>query len=763
MTVRGFRGAQSVSSSAVPGPPAHLARRSGFRSDIEGLRAVAVAAVVLYHAKVGFLPGGYVGVDVFFVISGFLITGLLWREISERGRVSLGSFYARRARRLLPASMLVLVVTIAASALWLPPLEARSVWKDGLSSALYVGNYRFALQQTNYLTSSAPPSPFQHYWSLGVEEQFYLLWPLLLILAARFAWKRVGPRVTAIVVLGVVAVASFAASVVLTRADEPWAFFSLPTRAWELALGGLIALAQPWVRRALWGVAAPVAWLGLGLIVWSVVDFTSSTPFPGIDAIVPVVGAAAVIAGGIGRPRGGPDWLLGSSNVRLIGRISYSLYLWHWPVLILAPFALGHALNERGELGLVALSVALATATCLLVETPGRQWRWPALSNWRGAAMGGSLTVAGVAACVVVAGALPSTTGHGLAPVAALRSPPASARIVATHTPASSPPPPSAASGRTHTPAPTSPSTSTTTIPPAVAQVDALSAQVRAAVAQSASTSAVPANLTPSLGDATTDEPDAAVDGCLLQYLQTQSPTCLFGDPNGSSSIVLWGDSHATMWFPAIDSYANAVHARLYVWTKATCPPVELPMFSPVLGREFSECDEWRDSIISQIQELHPALVVFGIAPGYDSAYQITQDGPQWLAGLTSAIHQVRQSGARVAVIGPVPGPPEPIPDCLSANLDDVTACNISPGGPHAAPGPVGIDVAGMQAEQSTVTAAGGAFIDVEPWFCTESTCPVIVDNLLVFRDVSHITATYANFLAPLMVATLEAAGNPGG
>ncbi|MBO0730332.1 MAG: acyltransferase, partial [Acidimicrobiaceae bacterium] len=237
---------------ALSPAPARPARGNGerrFRADIEGLRAVAVLAVVLYHAHVGILRGGYVGVDVFFVISGFLITDLLWREVASTRRVSFAAFYARRVRRLLPAAVLVLIVTMAAAARWMPPLQVSSVWKDGLACALYVGNYRFAVQSTNYLSASAPPSPFQHYWSLGVEEQFYLLWPLLLVVAAGVLLRRRPSRQYAAVGLAAIAAASFVASLILTKADEPWAFFSLPTRAWELAAGGLVALAAPSLSR----------------------------------------------------------------------------------------------------------------------------------------------------------------------------------------------------------------------------------------------------------------------------------------------------------------------------------------------------------------------------------------------------------------------------------------------------------------------------------------------------------------------------------
>ncbi|MCU1619008.1 MAG: acyltransferase, partial [Modestobacter sp.] len=264
-----------------------LARHStarGFRPDIEGLRAVAVLAVVLFHAGVPGLDGGFVGVDVFFVVSGFLITGLLWRELAGTGTVRLTRFYGARARRLLPAATLVLVATVVAAVLLLPPLRARAVLGDAVASALYVGNYRLALQGTDYLAADAPPSPFQHYWSLGLEEQFYLVWPALMIATAwavrrRRPARKVGPFV---VVLAVVAALSLVLSLSWTRTQPPWAFFALPARAWELAAGGLLALLTVGRRPLPAPVAGPAGWLGLGLVAGSCVRLGGGTPYPGV-------------------------------------------------------------------------------------------------------------------------------------------------------------------------------------------------------------------------------------------------------------------------------------------------------------------------------------------------------------------------------------------------------------------------------------------------------------------------------------------------
>lgn len=249
---------------------------SRFRPDIQGLRAVAVSAVVLYHAGLPLLPGGYVGVDVFFVISGFLITSHLLSGLARRGRVSFAEFYARRARRILPASFVVLILSTIAALVWFPPVLMSQVWAGAVATALYVPNLLFAVQGTDYLADTAP-SLFQHYWSLGVEEQFYLIWPALLALG----WKAFRSKTMLKAVLALLGVASFGLGVWLTFISQPWAFFSLPTRAWELGLGAAIAFQLQHRSRLMPATVAPiVGWLGILAIVAASVLLSANTLFP---------------------------------------------------------------------------------------------------------------------------------------------------------------------------------------------------------------------------------------------------------------------------------------------------------------------------------------------------------------------------------------------------------------------------------------------------------------------------------------------------
>ncbi|MFS0898328.1 acyltransferase family protein, partial [Mycolicibacterium litorale] len=398
---------------------------------MEGLRAVAVLAVVLYHAGVPGLGGGFVGVDVFFVVSGFLITGLLLREVASGDGVRLGAFYAARARRLLPAAALVLVATAVGAVLLLPPLQARGVLGDAIANALYVGNYRFAIGGTDYLAAT-DPSPLQHYWSLGVEEQFYLLWPVLIVgtgwlVGRRFGESAARSALPYAAVLIAVAAGSYAVSIAWTHDWPSWAFFSLPTRAWELAVGGLIALSLPWWRRVPPVAAAAVGWTGLALIVVACTRVTASTPFPGTAALLPVAGTALVIAAGCATPNLGVGRLLSKPLPRAIGRVSYSWYLWHWPVLILAPALFGAELGLASRLAMVVISLGLAILTLHLVENPARFAEALRGSAARSLALGGVATAAAVCAAIMLLVVRPIPTGAGPTAAPAALSAPAPA------------------------------------------------------------------------------------------------------------------------------------------------------------------------------------------------------------------------------------------------------------------------------------------------------------------------------------------------
>ena len=694
-----------------------------FRTDIEGLRAVAVVAVVLFHAGLPGVGGGFIGVDVFFVVSGFLITGLLWREASGTGTVRLARFYGARARRLLPAAVTVLVATCIASAVLLPPLQARSVIGDGIASALYVGNYRFAIQGTDYLAADAPPSPLQHYWSLGVEEQFYLLWPALIIgtawLLARAA-RRTGTAATRsvapyVLVLALLAAASFMISLSWTDSWPSWAFFSLPTRAWELAVGGLVALTAGAWRQLPGPSAAVVGWGGLALIVVTCTQVGEGTPYPGTTALLPVLGTALVIGAGCATPDLGVGHFLSKPAMRSVGRLSYSWYLWHWPVLLLAPALFGQPLGLAGRLAMVVVSFGLAILTLHLIENPARFSPALRLSAERSLAVGGALTAVAVCVGVVLLMVRPVPVGHGTAAAPVAPAAPSAEGM---------PPPPMSVRD-----------------------------QVLAAVAKSTELGPVPTNLTPPLGAIA--KPDVFVNGCVLSWRDVEQPECVSGDVGASTTVALVGDSHAAMWHPALEPVARERHWRLETMSKVLCPLMELPINSPYLGRTFTECEQWRGDVIARLEKERPRLIVLDMARRYGADFGFTSYDQAWLDSLTRLVQRLRGTGAGVLVLGPVPDPHSTVPTCVSAHMDNATECS-----PVRS---VAVNDTGIAAEAAATAAGGGQYADLSELFCTADRCPVIVGNTLVYRDDNHVTIEYAQVLGPLLADLVDGALSQSG
>ena len=387
------------------------------RDDLQGLRAVAVLLVVLNHAGVTFLGGGYVGVDVFFVLSGFLITGILLGGAVKRGHVSLVDFYSRRARRILPAATLTLVVTTIVAYQLLNYVRAKQTVWDSFWASLFASNIHFAHQGADYFSQGQPPSPVQHYWSLSVEEQFYLVWPTLLSLAlfgfvlGRARRRRVGgtPVITKwavrrlLIAIVVATIASLIWSIHETSTLPAVAYFSTFARVWELGLGAALAIVALSVTRIPAAIRAALGWLGLAAIAVAAVTFSATTPFPGYAALLPTVGAALVIAAGIGDrdSRMGVGRLLAVAPMRYIGDRSYAYYLWHWPVLIIAAEYVGHDLSLGVNLLLLLAAFLLSIITFRFFEDPIRRARW---TNRRSAMLVPSSVAAVVATTVVCLG-----------------------------------------------------------------------------------------------------------------------------------------------------------------------------------------------------------------------------------------------------------------------------------------------------------------------------------------------------------------------
>jgi peptidoglycan/LPS O-acetylase OafA/YrhL len=697
-----------------------LPERAGFRADVEGMRAVAIVVVVLYHAGFPLIRGGYVGVDVFFVLSGFVITMTLSRELARRGTISIAGFYARRAARLLPAATAVIVVTLVASWLWLSPLVIGDIAMDAVASTLYVINYRLAIVGVDYFAGDAP-SPLQHYWSLAVEEQFYFVWPLLLLattvwLARRARHSSVRPTGQSAIALLVVIIVSFAACVWIAERALPWAYFGAPTRAWELAVGALVAVGATALARVPARAAAVATWTGLAFVVVSAVWYDDATVFPGVATLLPVAGTALVLAGGCPSPHDGTEIVLRGSVFQVVGRLSYSWYLWHWPVLIIAPVALGFAPGLGVRLSLAAGSLGLAWLCYTLLESPVRRaaiWR---ARPWRGIAVGASLSGSAAVMALIFAVAVPSPVGTGHADdLAAKIGHDAWAQATAS---AGAPEPTSGASR--------------------------VEADLTAAIRDGVSRTYVPANLTPTLRDARRDLPQLYRDGCDPGFLGiTVAGPCVYGDPNSPTVAVLYGDSHAGHWFPAVNLIAQRHHWRLHVIIKSACSPAMVVIQLKQIKRAYTECDPWRAASMARIRQLHPAVVV--MSSRIDLAPAVPGDPDRvWADGWVEAVKAVTAAGTRVVLIEDTPDPRQNVLECVSTHVSDVRPCGVAVR--DAIPTP----------ERRTMVAEALAEVQVRvvdpfSWFCALGKCPSIIGNVLVYRDTSHVTTVYSALLAPLL------------
>jgi peptidoglycan/LPS O-acetylase OafA/YrhL len=700
------------------------------RTDIEGLRAVAVLLVLLFHAGVPGMDGGYVGVDVFFVLSGFLITSLMVAEREETGRVSLAGFYARRIRRILPMSSLVAVATLGAAWVWLEPLRLRGLATDVLASAGFSSNLVFAHRGADYLQSSLPPSPLQHFWSLAVEEQFYVVWPALVILVL-LGVPQGRPRVVRVrigVLSASVTAASFAVCMALMGQNQVWAFYRPHARAFELAAGALLAVLPVSRGRQARRAEAAFSWAGLAVIVASAFVFDEGTRFPGPWALVPVVATLLVLRGGTSAAWS-VDAVLRAAPAQWLGSRSYSAYLWHWPVLVITASAAGRDLSLAEGLVCVVFALALSELSWRFVEDPVRSFR--SLAGARAFAFGASMLLV-VAGTGLLARANPPQLEAG--PAATTPQLP----VTSTTAPAGT---------ATGVPAPDGGAGATTTTAPAAAPVLPRGGAPIQPVVDALYVSRVPSNLQPSLGGALGDMPTIYNDDCHAGFGVTEPKDCVFGDPASTTVVGLYGDSHAAEWFPAFEKVAIKNKWRLITYTKRGCPPADIEVYSKVLGKVYKECGPWRENTIEKMRTDGVKVVfVAAFERLLDAESRIPIWQKPWRDGLRGTFDTLRAAGITPVLVEDTPYPDQDVPTCLSRNRTTVTGCNI--------PVSAGFrpDLAEMRDD---FESEGTAVLRTRHWFCTDTLCPVIVGNLLVYRDDNHMTVSYARWIAPLLDADI--------
>jgi peptidoglycan/LPS O-acetylase OafA/YrhL len=686
-----------------------------FMPEVQALRALAVMLVLLYHVSRGRLPtGGYIGVDVFFVVSGFLITGHLWREAEARGRVSIRRFYGRRARRLLPAASCVLVLTLLGVYLWVPQTQWVEFGWQLLASAFYGENWALALNAVDYAAPGANTSPVQHFWSLAVEEQFYLAWPWLIVTAAVISYRRGRQRLTTAAVLGLVTVLSLAASLWMTAADPAFAYFATPARAWEFGAGGLAVFVRQHVQQGRTSTRVALQWLGVFLILGSAGALDAGSPFPGWLALVPVAGTSAVLLAGDVR---GPVSLAAPVSwrpVQWVGDISYSLYLWHWPLLILLPFALGTGLSLAERLLVLPVSLVIAHLSKKYVEdffradqprpdaNPGGVGRRPLRLHRNGFVVAGAgcLVICLGASLMVQTASAKITAAEG-ALAAALADPPRCFGAAAV--PPAGQSCPDSVGGATY-PA------------PVIAENDAFGA-------------------TP------------AGKQCFAQGRDRHSQPCRF-DPSGtgtSTRAALIGDSHAAQWEPALEQIAMRQHWSLSVFTKSGCPLSDVPPASAA-ARFGDACEAWNADVQQQVATGHFNLV---FVSGLSGQRYATASGHSAVSGLESSWRQITSTGAEVVALRDNPNPSRSgvpdIPTCVAAHAD-YRQC--------ATPVAQAVQV-DPQVEASAHTDV--KLLDLNRYFCVDGRCPAVIGQVIVYRGQQHVTSTYMRTLAPYLEQELRA------
>lgn len=684
-----------------------LAQSSGrFRPEIQALRALAIALVLVYHLWPNYLTGGFIGVDVFFVISGFLITSHLVRDATSERGPKLSAFYARRARRLLPASLLVLMLLALITLLAVPQTLWQSYFSNIFASAFYFENWSLAASSVDYLAAGTGTIPVQHFWSLSVEEQFYLVWPVVILVCFLIARKAKGStRRNTLFALSSIAVLSLVVSVVWTANDQQVAFFATPTRAWEFAAGGLISFVPVAILSDNPGVKAALSWLGLAIVFASALVMNADTLFPGWVAVVPVVGTALVIFAGFTTHKFSPSPLYGSRPIQFFGKISYSLYLWHWPLIIMVPLILGQPLSVAAKVVVAVVSVGVAWLSKLFLEDRF-VLRKPdsTMTNQKLARQTRFTLVATFAA---------------MAAVGAVCVPPllyTDQRVAAAN----------------------------------VALADAIAAQPACfgalAIADSSCTSTIAVeDVVPSPLIA---RQDVSQQGCQQSSSRVEVLRCEFGVPNGIK-VALIGDSHTTQWLPVLQELSTQRGWNLTTFLRSGC---SLGVSDTSQIGSAGKCAQWGQSVIRQLQQEH-FNYVFLSGRNYWISSPDSKALSERAGEYADAWAEIQQTGAKVVVIKDTPQP-------VAGGLADPATCvfkaaSTTDCGFPQAKGVGSVDPIALGAKKLN----GIAVLDMTSYFCRTvievANCPAVIGGVLVYRDPNHMTATYSRTLLPYFEAQL--------
>jgi len=696
--------APALSDSATTKPSS---ARVAPRTDIQALRALAVSLVFAYHLWPEHLTGGFIGVDVFFVISGFLISSHLLSK-PPTSVADITHFWARRVKRLLPASLLVLAVTLIASRIVAPETQWGNTARQAGAAALYVVNWLLATDSVDYLAAENAPTPVQHFWSLSVEEQFYFVWPVLIGLFAWWALRR-GRRRAVLLGLAVIAVCSFLYSVWETATAPAAAYFVTPTRAWEFALGGVLACVMRGsdpddaTTHRSWRLTAQgrtlVAAVGLGAIAFAAFFYDGTTPFPSWTAAVPIAGAVAVMAAGLTACDGFLGRGLALRGFQWLGDVSYSVYLWHWPLIVLVPYVSGR-LGLLDQAVIIATTLVLAALTKKFVEDRYRFTR---------AAPRRIFTIAGLGMAVVLV-----LSGLQLAELSLRQQ-----RSEAALNQAQSGQDPCLGAG----------------------------SLIRPDHCRSVKHETLVPSPAEAAGDKSAAYEDVGGKDCWSTGPRFDLITCTFGRAEGRRRVALVGNSHAGQWLPTLEAIAEHDDLQIVTYLASRCAMSAVDQNLPTPAQT-AACRSWVDEVTAAVIDGSYDAVIFTnrMSVGAKGAADAAASERAYEIGYEAVLENL---AGHVPVLAlhdtPAPGDAglESVPDCVAEHIDDVDACSGSrsdwvPAEPL------------KQAFEAT-RPKNSVFVDLNDYICEKDSCAAVVGGVIVYSDGSHLTATYARTLSPVL------------
>ncbi|MBT8162780.1 MULTISPECIES: acyltransferase family protein [Arthrobacter] len=689
----------------------------GQRPDIQGLRAFAVIAVILDHL-LSWPKGGFVGVDIFFVISGFVITASLLREYERTGGISFWGFYKRRINRIMPAAVLVLITTVAVAYATFSSTRFMSTLWDGLSAFLFSANWRFAAIGTDYFQADGPVSPLQHFWSLAVEEQYYFVWPavmaaVLVVFGRRKAQGGATRTVTGIAI-GVIALGSFAWALHETANSPATAYFSTFSRGWELAVGAGLAIAAPFFTTIPGKLRPVLAWIGIAGMVAALFVTEAGVNFPAPGAALPVVSAAVVIAAGTGTSRHRGLSVLTNPISRYLGDISYSLYLWHFPIIVIGAAIFGD--SPYFYPGAAAAILIMSYFSYELVEDPIRTNSWLTTLNRsrrkkeRIVSPGykyKALSLLAVAALTVSGAALARTTSTQSTPVAAPK-PAATA----------------AADGPKYGPA-----------------VTALQAQITTALAATD----WPA-LNPTMDQAiASQEASPDIKSCGGSG-PVNDAACTWGQPGATKTAFIVGDSIAATYTGVLRDIVNAGGDwKIKGYATFGC------VFAADLiatGSITDKCTARNEQAVAAINAQHPDMVI--IANNYlpravnGSNTPMTPD--EWAKSAAGIANRIKGATGKIVYLSAPPAEVN-IGECYTkVSKPDSCVSTVTSQWQSIA-----------QTEQAVAVSLGGTWVDSRPWFCdSNGRCPSFVGSIPTKLDRNHMTQDYGHHIAGAVQETLK-------